>query len=506
MRIIHKIFVSLKSAIILIGILTVLSVLGTLVPQNLDAVEYIRRYPRIGHMILSLGFDDMYRSAPFRTCLWLLSISTVTCIITRWKSTYRKLSARLERASAREISAYESGRPVSGPMKQDWSREFAAIRTDEDGVQICLNTSGKISLLGGMAIHIGLLMVLAGGLVGVYLGVETVIRGSKGDTVPVAPLAAVRAARDADRIAREARNIKEFSPEDPRLNQMREQIEALHSVYKDGLASPAFKIAFDELWIENYQASDGRVIGVKSWNSRVRFIDGGHESEPVQVMVNQPVSYGDYTFYQSSWNKFYRKVKMKVEFIGDASASTQLAINKDDFPQTLELNIKEPFKPEWSPFEFVMADFMPDFRIINDRFVSVSHELNNPAAMIVAYDSAGVVAGRAWAFPPDRMSMAGHVTNMPFLFTFISSDAEYESGMQMAHDPGKPMVWLGCLLFTLGMIMSFYVPYRESWLLVYPNGNTRLVITGNRPSKVFADDLQQLDQQLINPDKEPPAA
>ncbi|OGK08852.1 MAG: hypothetical protein A2W80_06355 [Candidatus Riflebacteria bacterium GWC2_50_8] len=480
--------------------------MGTLVPQNLDAVEYIRRFPSIGHLILSLGFDDMYRSAPFQTCLWLLSISTIACIITRWKSTYRKLSARLERASVKEIKAYEAGRHVSAPLKQDWQSDFAAVITDENDVLIGLNTSGKVSLLGGMSLHIGLLLVLAGGLIGGYLGVETVVRGSKGDLVPVAPLEAVRAARDADRIARVARNIREFSPEDPRLDKMREEIDALHSIYKSGLASPAFKIAFDELWVENYQTPDGRGMGVKSWNSRVRFIDQSHESEPVQVMVNQPVSYGDYTFYQSSWNKFYHKVSLQVEFVGDASASSQLAIKAGAFPQTVELKLKEPYKPAWSPYEFVMMDFMPDFRIINDRFVSVSHELNNPAAMIVAYDSSGAVAGRAWAFPQDRMSMAGHVTSMPFQFTFISAEPEYESGMQMAHDPGKPLVWVGCLLFTLGMIMSFYVPYRESWLLVYPDGKAYIAISGNRPAKIFADDLQQLDRQLTNNDKEPPTA
>ena len=502
MRTLLKIFVSLKSAILLIAILTALSILGTLVPQNLDAVEYIRRFPTAGHLILSLGFDDMYRSAPFQACLWLLSISTLACIMTRWKSTYRKLSARLEKASAREIRAYEGGRLLPGNLCGDWQNIFDNFTTDENGVQIGLKTSGKISLLGGMCIHIGLLLVLAGGLVGVYLGVETVIRGSKGDMVPIAPLAAVRAARDADRLARVARNIREFSPEDPRLNVLRAQIETLHEQYKADLASPAFRMGFDELWVENYQTPDGKPMGVKSWNSRVRFVDGSHDSEPVLVMVNQPVSYGDYTFYQSSWNKFYRRVQLKVEFVGDASASSALAVDASDFPKNIELKLKESYSPEWCPYELVMVDFMPDFRIINDRFVSVSHELNNPAAMIVAYDHAGNIAGRAWAFPEDRMSLAGHVSNMPFRFTFVSAEAEYESGMQIAHDPGKPLVWLGCLLFTLGMIMSFYVPYREKWLLVYPNGSAYIAMSGNRPARIFAEDLLQLEQQLSDTDKE----
>lgn len=494
---------SLKSAVILIAILTLLATLGTLVPQNLDAVDYLKNYPITGHWILSLGFDDMYRSAPFQTCLWLLSVSTLACIMTRWKNTWRKLSARVERASVREIRAYESGHLLSGRLTESWQSRFDRVRTDEDGVQIALKTSGRSSLLGGMFIHIGLLLILAGGLIGVYLSVETVIRGSKGDLVPVPPLEAVRAARDADKIARMARNIRSFSAEDPRLNPMREQIDSLHEKYKAGLASPAFKIRFNELWVENYRAQDGSDAGVKSWNSRVSFIDGDKESDSTLVMVNQPVSYGDYTFYQSSWNQFYRKVTVQVDYVGDASATAITGNDSATFPVTLELTLKKPVKPAWAPFDLVLVDFMPDFRIINDRFVSVSDELNNPAAMIVAYDESGNVAGRAWAFPEDRMSMAGHVTSMPFRFTFIDAEAEYESGMQMAHDPGKPVVWLGCLIFTLGMIMSFYVTYRELWLLVYPDGSCYIAVTGNRPAKTFAEDLTQLDSQLIAIDKEP---
>ncbi|KAF1079392.1 MAG: hypothetical protein GQF41_4272 [Candidatus Rifleibacterium amylolyticum] len=503
MRTIHKIFVSLKSAVILIAILTLLATLGTLVPQNLDAVDYLRRYPSLGHWILSLGFDDMYRSAPFQTCLWLLSISTLACIMTRWKSTWRKLSSRIERAGAKEIRAYEAGHLLPGQLVESWSNWFDQARTDENGVQIALKTSGRSSLLGGMFIHIGLLLILAGGLIGVYLGVETVIRGSKGDLVPVPPLAAVRAARDADKIARMARNIRTFSPEDPRLNDMRAQIESLHEIYKAGLASPAFRIRFNELWVENYQSPDGQTAGVKSWNSRVNFIEGEQESDQVLVMVNQPVSYGDYTFYQSSWNKFYRKVTVRVDYVGDASATSAISVDPTVFPVTMQFTLKEPVKPAWAPFELILVDFMPDFRIINERFVSVSHELNNPAAMIVAYDEGGNVAGRAWAFPEDRMSMAGHVTSMPFRFTFVGAEAEYESGMQMAHDPGKPVVWLGCILFTLGMIMSFYVTYRECWLLIYPDGTTYIAVTGNRPARAFAEDLAQLDSQLTASDREP---
>ncbi|MDD3145765.1 MAG: cytochrome c biogenesis protein ResB [Candidatus Riflebacteria bacterium] len=503
MRTILKLLVSLKSAVALISLLTLLSMVGTFVPQNLEAVVYLQRYPVLGHWILGLGFDDMYRSAIFQACLWLLSLSTLVCILTRWHSTSRRLFKRLENVAVAEVNAMEAQRTFSAELAEDWQKHYGSFKTDDDGVLIGLRASGRLSLLGGMFIHIGLLSVLAGGLIGVFFSVEMSLHGRQGENVIVPPLAAMRAARDADRISREARSIRTFSAQDPRLEDMRAKVEALHKQYAMGMASPAFSIAFDELWIEHYQTPEGQPAGVKSWNSRVRFIADARETASAVIRVNHPVSFQDYSFYQASWNKFYSKVNLKVDLL-EGIAGWQDFHSAASFPQTLELILNQPVKPEWASFTFVMQDFMPDFRVIDGRFISVSNELNNPAAMIVAYDTNEKVAGRAWAFPEDRAMLASHVSSLPFLFTFTSAKSEFESTLQMAYDPGKPVVWLGCLLFTLGMVMSFYVAYREDWVLVFPDGQVRIAIAGNRPAQVFARDLARVQQQLTHQSQENP--
>jgi cytochrome c biogenesis protein ResB len=321
------------------------------------------------------------------------------------------------------------------------------------------------------------------------------LHGKAGEKVVIPPLEAVRAARNADRISRNARNIRTFSPEDPSLNEMRQQVEALHKKYAEGLSSPSFSISFDELWVEHYQTPEGHYHGVKSWNSRVRFIEANQDSESVVIKVNQPVSHKDFTFYQASWSKFFPRVSMTVEHLPGISGWEDFQ-PPASFPLSVELTLNQPFKPDWASMTFVMQDFMPDFRVINGRFVSVSQELNNPAAMIVAFDDTEKVLGRAWAFPEDRAMLASHVSSLPILFTFVSAQPEFESTLQMAYDPGKPVVWLGCLLFTLGMIMSFYVAYREEWVLVFPDGRVRIAISGNRPAVMLARDLDRLQQSL----------
>lgn len=503
MRTILKLLVSLKSAVALISFLTLLSMIGTFVPQNLEAAGYLHRYPRLGHWILGLGFDDMYRSVLFQASLWLLSLSTVCCILTRWKSTSRRLFNRIENVDKAEVCAFEASRTFEADLPADWQKNFQKFKTDDDGVLIGLKTSGRLSLLGGMFIHLGLLGVLAGGLIGVFAGVEMSVHGRKGENVLIPPLDALRAGRDADRISRVARNIRTFSPSDPRLNEMRQQVEDLQKKYAGGLASPAFAIAFDDLWVEYYETGEGHQQGIRSWNSKVRFIEGEKQSEPAVIKVNQPLTHQDFTFYQASWNKYYETVRLRVDYLPGMAGWSEFQPTAS-FPQILELNVNQPFKPEWASLTLVMQDFMPDFRVMDGRFVTVSSELNNPAAMIVAFDAAEQVAGRAWAFPEDRSMLASHVSTLPFLFTFMSAEPQFESALQMAYDPGKPVVWLGCLLFTLGMIMSFYIAYREDWVLVYPDGKVRIAVTGNRPAATFAAGLSSIEAQLTFKSQETP--
>ncbi|MEW6712821.1 MAG: cytochrome c biogenesis protein ResB, partial [Candidatus Riflebacteria bacterium] len=363
-------------------------------------------------------------------------------------------------------------------------------------VVIALRTSGKSSLLGGMFIHIGFLMILAGGLLGVFYGVEMAVRGRVGEKVPVPELSAVRAARDADRISRTARNIRHFSPDAPILEKYRVEVETLHKTYVDGLASPAFYVEFNNLWVDHHLDERGQVKGIKSWNSAISFVADGETLASGVTMVNQPVSFRDYSFFQANWSKSYRRIVVRVDLLKDNPEWESFVSAGATFPIIVNFEIEKPQSFSWTPLQMVMQDFMPDFRIIDGRFISVSQELNNPAARIVAYDHKGGVAGRAWAFPDDRVMSPSHVSNLPFIFTFVGAEPEFESGLQMAYDPGKPLVWAGCLIFTLGLIMGFYIAYREDWLMIMPDGRILLAVAGNRPAESLRQNLQALEEEL----------
>lgn len=483
MRSLFRFLASLRTAIALIGLLSLISMAGTLVPQGSEAAEYLVAYPRTGQIILDLGFDDIYHGALFSLLLGLLAASSVVCTITRLKLTRAKLFLRLASAQPAEIASMRNGTvwPPEKPLPDTtgWQKKQC-----EDGTELLLNVRGRASLVGGLLIHVGFVAILAGGMWGAISGAEMAIFGMEGETAAVPPVSVLRLAAAADRMSRQARAIQMRNPNDPRLEVIRRDVDAGAAAFQSGMLNSACRVKFEQLWVEYYDAAPGEPPNIRSWNSRITVSGNGAETASGVTRVNQPFSWGEYTFYQADWKKKYRKVELAALKPGSSGPGATVA--------TLALEIGKPFKPDWSNATFVLIEFLPDFRIMGERVVSVSDELRNPAGHIVAYGPDGKVAGRGWAFLHEMSELSGHTDSLPYRFEVLSAEPVYESGLRVAHDPGVPVVWAGCLMMTLGLCLTFYIGYYEIWLLRRPDGETWLAVSGNRPAVMLKSLLDEI--------------
>lgn len=504
MKFLIGLMASMRTAIVLIAILTVLAITGTLIPQRLEAINYIQGFPKSWQFVLGMGFDDIYRSKLFLGVLTLLCISTITCIVIRWKSTSKKLFSRLKTASLAEIKSFKVSDVIATPSER--AMNGFEKTTKEDGTQIALKSSGKSALLGGMILHIGLVLIFIGGLLGLLYGVEMSMSGKTGEKVPVPNLEVIRAAVKADNMSREARHIRQFSPNNPVLDDMRAEIERLHKIYHDGVMNPDFKVSFDKLWVEYYEDGDGNKNRVKSWNAQIKFMelepgnisDVIEESEAITLKVNHPVSYKDYGFYLASWDKNWKSIKLKVDYAPEAKNWEHYKPQEGIFPKEIEVGIGEPFEIQGFPHHLIVRSFLPDFKVGKDGIYNVSQEANNPAAMILAFDKdSNSELGHAWAFLEDKSMMSSHVSNLPLKFIFEKADYEYQSILQMSYDPGKPVVWLGCLLFCIGMILTFYVSYREEWVVFNPDGTALIAFNSNNAVILQKKEFEIFKQKMI---------
>lgn len=473
MRKLRIFFSSLKVAILLIAVLIFLSIIGTLIPQNRDAHEYCVLYPTVGDWICLLGFDDLYGSFPFLIVSAMLTLSTIVCTITRFRFFRRRCFYRLKHTSVVEVESFTVKRALEMPP----DTEGFECKTDDSGNELHLRVTGRLNLVGGLLIHMGFLSMVAGGVIGWIYRVETTVSGMAGDRIPVPCLSAIRAAERSDALRRKARAIiHRRGSEDPALTVLKRKIDELEETYRNGLKNPAFKIFFKDLWMDYHPPeSDDLSPSLKGWNSLIEIIDNGAAVASATVMVNSPFSYKGYNLFQASWRKKYQTVHLKLS--GNESEKS--------VAQNVSLKLGQPCKLSDLPYSLILSEFYPDFRIISDdRFVSVSDSLNNPAALVLILDESGNSVAKTWAFSGEMVALSRHVSDSPFMLSFVSADPIFESILQVTYDPGIPMIWIGCMLMCTGMLFSFYIPYREDWVLKKPCGGSLIAVNGNRPLKL----------------------
>ncbi len=97
---IWKFFCSIRLAIWLLSIIAALSLLGTFIPQNEEAALYIEKYGQLGYRVfLSLGLNNIYSAWYFILLLILFSLNLSVCLLNRLSLKIRSLGTMLSHFS-----------------------------------------------------------------------------------------------------------------------------------------------------------------------------------------------------------------------------------------------------------------------------------------------------------------------------------------------------------------------------------------------------------------------
>ena len=170
----------------------------------------------------------------------------------------------------------------------------------------------------------------------------------------------------------------------------------------------------------------------REYVSTLTFMEGGEILlDHVPLRVNHPISYRGLTFYQASYG------------ISDRSSEALLEVRRKGAggdPATMKLGQGE-IKP--IPGTHAQIGFM--------KYQPTVHGLGE-AILLVLFNPHTPPEG-FWLFKRLSEVEGWQVGD----FTFILRDLEkrYYTGIQVARDPGVPIVWVGCSLLVLGMIITF---------------------------------------------------
>ena len=62
-------------------------------------------------------------------------------------------------------------------------------------------------------------------------------------------------------------------------------------------------------------------------------------------------------------------------------------------------------------------------------------------------------------------------------------DLAMYTGLQVAKDPGVPVVWAGCILITIGCLVAFFTSHRRIWVRVQGHDKGAHVFFGGNASR-----------------------
>ncbi len=423
-------FNSVKLAIVLLIIIILASIIGTLIPQNRTMQEYTLHYGQLAKVLTSLEFTRIYQSFWYVGLLFLFSINIIVCTLTR-------LSPKLKRAFNPKMEKEEKNLTVLKIQKKfnkNWDLAKSKdeiqkalqghgyrLREESDEGKAYLLARKKTSgLFGADFVHLGLLVILAGGIISGMTVIKNDMTFYEGQTLPVI---------NAD-----------------------------------------FQIRLDNFETEFHENGS-----VKDWKSTVTVIENEEEKLSKIIEVNHPLSYKGYMFYQASYG--YDWQNPTVEIWANKK-------DDPDYTGKVRLRLGERVELEGENLQITALQFVPDFIVGENGQVATRSQLpNNPAVYIEGWqEDTQVFSGWIFAqFPDFSRIHSEEETNLTFELKGYQGGEI--SILNAAKDPGTNIIWLGCVFLMAGLGLAFYWPPREIKIILETNQSKTGITAGGIASK-----------------------
>ncbi len=473
---------SVPFGIVLLMLLITACMIGMLIQQQeLDTFPayYAELTPAEKIVYGRLGFFDIYHAVYFNFLLGLLSLNIILASIDHFPAAWSFIARKKLTASPTFAMAQKFKEKIELPQlgrQQLVERAAAAARktrfkvrvTEEDNRTTIFAERGVWNRLGAYLVHIGLLTIFVGGF-----------RTSGGFT----GMMEVRPNKSSNRMVQNVFNIDHANTQ--------------HAVNQRELELP-FTIEGVDIQ-QKLINKDGSIDAGNTldWLTRVRIVDqeSGKTTEAL-VHMNNPFDYGDYRFFQASFNPLGNARTIKVKVTPANGPPEEITIQRNG-----EAKLSDGTRVRY-------IEFNPHFVVGSDQKVTFgSTEYENPAAHL-AYLMPSGEQGEAWAFTQGGVNQ---MSNAPFLkskfldtgaFQFVLTDFEkvpFAHTLSIQFDPGVRTVYVGFTILCLTLIAVFFFSHQRLWIVV-EDGNVYLGGNSNRNRLGFEDRAKKLAALIREPD------
>ncbi|MEW6671159.1 MAG: cytochrome c biogenesis protein ResB [Thermodesulfobacteriota bacterium] len=187
-------FSSVKLTVVVLLSLAATSIIGTLVPQNEDPAMYYQAFGEVWYRVFHvLDIFDMYHSWWFQFLLLLLTANVTVCSIDRlsatWKIVFAKTPAfqadRFQRLPRKEeFFSDRSREKLESILRPVVAGSFSYSTVDKtDKNTFIFGEKGRWTRLGVYAVHLSVILLLLGGLIGSIFGFDGFVTIPEGESV-----------------------------------------------------------------------------------------------------------------------------------------------------------------------------------------------------------------------------------------------------------------------------------------------------------------------------------
>lgn len=421
---VYDFFCSVKLSIVVLIALALTSIFGTVVEQGKDPAAYVEAYGEgVGKVIQLLNLGDMYHSWWFLVLLALLLINITFCSIRRFPHAVRLM---------RDRNPVFDGRPVAIHERREYTLKGRSLEQAAEGAQRLLaETLGKPVRqdVDGKAYFLATRG--AWSRMGVYLTHSSLFLFAVGAQIGV--WAGVKGFVEIP----EGMSIREVG-------------------LRSGGSLPLdFEVRCDKFEVSFYpDPATGRPTGrPKDYKSWLSVIENGKTVVQKTIEVNDPLIYKGIYFYQSS----YGQRAGRAGYLSVYGPRRNLVADRAKLGKGEALELEGGAKLR-------LLDLTTDLR-------------GTGPAVLVAVDSAAGVRAEPVVLqksdgPPSAVG--------DFFVRMDDLEASMYTGLQVAKDPGVPVIWAGCILITIGLLMAFFVSHRRVWIRVTAtDSGVRVLLAGN---------------------------
>ncbi|MGA8180472.1 MAG: cytochrome c biogenesis protein ResB [Desulfobacterales bacterium] len=455
--------------VVLLLSIALTSIVGTIIPQNQNPADYFRAYGEFLYRLFDvLNIFDMYHSWWFQFLLVLLTVNIIVCSIDRlsatWKIVFTKNpSFNLSRFRNLPQKETFSGSQPPNDLKKSYepfiSKHFGYTKVEETDKGLCIFAEKwRWTRLGVYTVHLSVILLLLGGLIGSIFGFKGYVNIPEGEAV-----------------------------------------DSIRTIPGGKIRPLGFEIKCNNFKVSFYDNG-----APKEYRSSLTILEKGRPVYKKDIIVNDPLRYKGYSIFQSSYGKLPPQANPEKKTAVE-KPSGMITLNFLSQQSGKSYQIKTVIgKPVVIPeglgkFMIVAYKKTAEFvgQNIGEAYVGILTPINGKPKEVLL----------PLRFPNfDRMRKGKVVISVTHQTaeTFnpgSQAGVRYYTGLQVTKDPGVLVVYTGFVVMIIGCFITFFMSHQRVYVeIIKGKTKSKIIVAGtaNKNKMGMQQRVKKLSDQLAD--------